>query len=368
MKKTSGQILPVVMITLVILTLIISGLISWIQNDSKISVKQSKSTSVVNFAEAGIDRGTWKLQSTTSTWAQASAGTVVGGYNFDTTYTDIPGGTYRIKFASGIVNSQPAVTVTAEGRDSSTNVIRAIAAQYVNQTIYSPLMAGGSITWAKGLGIFWGPIMSQGDILLQDDVVGAWYYPRKYAKGVVVGPPSGNFPRDVNGLLTPNTDGAEWWTEYQGVPSVPILDFTALRSSAAATNTLNVYGCQGSGAAWDLGACPSGNPHATHFGDSTNYITTHPPLAANKDYVWFWDGNLTLTGSDCGGIPCGPPQGTGLRGTVVVLGDLTINSTGDLVYNGHVPANAWQEHQKLTINTNDTAASNEYPADTGLHQ
>jgi hypothetical protein len=33
-----------------------------------------------------------------------------------------------------------------------------------------------------------------------------------------------------------------------------------------------------------------------------------------------------------------------------------------------VPANAWQQENKLTAATFDTAASNEYPADTGLHQ
>ena len=37
-------------------------------------------------------------------------------------------------------------------------------------------------------------------------------------------------------------------------------------------------------------------------------------------------------------------------------------------YTGHVPANAWMQEQKLTINTYDTAASGEYPADAGYHQ
>ena len=52
---------------------------------------------------------------------------------------------------------------------------------------------------------------------------------------------------------------------------------------------------------------------------------------------------------------------------VIVRGNLTINSSGDMVYTGHVPSNAWAEEQRLLINTYDTAAGAEYPADAGYH-
>jgi len=194
--------------------------------------------------------------------------------------------------------------------------------------------------------------------------VGSLYFPRKFAKGVVIGTAAN--PRDTNGLLPPNTDNVEWWSDYQGVPPVPVLDFAALRSAAAATGTLNVYGCKGTGAAWDLnGSCNAGAPHANHFGDSTNYINTH--LTAGQNYVWYWDGDVELTGAFCGGHPCTPGKGTALQGTVIVRGNLTIDTPGDFVYNGHVPANAWQEENKLTKTTFDSALSQEYPADIGLH-
>ena len=140
MMNKRGQILPVVMVTLVVLTIIIAGLISWIQNDSRNSVKEQKSTSAENLAEAGIDRGTWKLQSSTSTWATAVAGTVITGYNFDTTYTDIPGGSYRIKFATGsLVNGLSTISITAEGRDSLNRELRAINTVVEDQTVYSAI-------------------------------------------------------------------------------------------------------------------------------------------------------------------------------------------------------------------------------------
>ncbi len=366
MNMTSrGQILPVVIGLLVVMTIMTYGLVSWLQHDMRWAVKQQKSVSAVNLAEAGLDRGQWKLQSTTTTWENASIGTVIAGYNFDTTYRDIPGGSYRIRFSSAANNS---VTIVAEGRDSSTNEVRAISAVYRNQTIYSPIMAGGSVTWAKGLLIFWGAILSQGNMQVMDDVVGGIYYPRKYAKGVVIG--TAVNPRDTNGLATPNTDNVEWWSQYSGVPEVPILDFVALRSSAAATGTLNIYGCRstqgGAGSLahatrWDTRAsCASAGLHTTHFGNPWSH-TRSARLNPDTDYVWYWDGDVVLSGGSSANQSCG------LRGMVIVRGNLTIDTPGEFKYTGHVPTNAWQEHQKFTKTTFDTAATRQYPADTGYH-
>ena len=240
--KIRGQVLPIVMICLTILSLIVAALVSWVQNESKTAVKEQKSSSAINLAEAAIDRGKWKLQSTTSTWAAAAAGVIISSYNFDTTFTDIPGGTYRIKFSSGVLaNGAATVTITGEGRDLLNRETRALQAVVEDQVIYSALMSGGNVSWGQGLGMYWGPLMSQGNIQMMDDVVGNLYFPRKFAKGVVIGTAAN--PRDTNGLTPPNTDNVEWWTEYSGVPPVPVLDFAAMRSSAAATGTLNVYGC-----------------------------------------------------------------------------------------------------------------------------
>src|ERR1019366_1333872 len=111
-QSEQGQILPIVIACLLMLTIVLFGLVNWIQNDTKLSVKEQKSTTAINFAEAGVDRGSWKLQSSTSTWVTAAAGTIIPGYIFDTTFTDIPGGAYRIKFTPGTYNGNPAVTVT----------------------------------------------------------------------------------------------------------------------------------------------------------------------------------------------------------------------------------------------------------------
>jgi Tfp pilus assembly protein PilX len=403
-KNNRGQVLLAVAAALVVLTIVVLVLVQWLGNDMKWSLGREKSTDAINLAEAGINRAQWKLQSSTSTWAAAIAGQVITGYDFDTTYTDIAGGTYRIMISSPSSSNQ-TVMITSEGRDNSTLQTRAISAVYKNLAIYSPLMANGNITWGSGLVPFWGPVMSQGNIALSSDAVAMYGFPRKLANGVVTG--TAAHPRDTNGLLPPNTDNVEWWSSYQGVPNVPVLDFIALRSSAAVTGTLNVYGCRNSGSwtytnntpspftvhtanvngPWDLRAsCGSSNatspnnantPHSQHFGDSTNYVASElGDVNHTKNYVWYWDGDLTLTGA-CG---YAGNKDTALRGIIIVMGNLTIDSGGDLVYNGHVPTNAWMDQEEELAATYsggvqtagpvlDTFASGAwYPADTGVHQ
>ncbi len=368
--KSKGFALPIVLAILLVFMVLLPAIVMFTQQDTKMSVKTIKTSLAFNLAEAGIDRGMWKLKSSSSTFAAALNGTAVTGYNFDSTYTDVPGGKYRIKFSSGPASKQ--VTIWAEGRDTAGNQTRSIKEVVQNQTIYSALMAGGNISWAKGLCVYWGPIMSQGDLTLADDSVAGWYFPLKYAKGTVIG--TATNPRDTNSLTPPNTDNTEWWSEYDGVPDVPVLDFAALRSSAAATGTLNVYGCRStqggagtnnSATAWDTRAsCSSAGAHATHFGNSW----CHPKSARNTpstNYVWYWDGDVTLSGAWCGSSPCN--QSTGLRGTFIVRGNLTIDTPGEYNYTGNVPTNAWQQENKLTKTTFDSSSASEYPGDLGLH-
>jgi hypothetical protein len=365
-NRNAGFVLPMVIGILVVLMILIPPLIRWIQQDTNMTVKDQKRTIARNWAEAGLERGQWKIKSTTMSYAAAAAGTVIPGYNFDVTYTDIPGGSYRIKLSSGPLARQ--VTIVAEGRDSAKREVRGIQEVVQNQTIYAPLMSGGNINWSKGLCLFWGPVLSQGNITLADDAVATWYFPRKYAAGTVLG--TAAYPRDINGLAAPNTDGVEWWSAYAGVPDVPLLDFAALRSSAAATGTLNVYGCRstqggsgsnGSATKWDTrSSCTSSGAHATHFGNPW----CHPKSARNSasSYVWYWDGNVTLSGGSANNQSCG------LKGIVIVMGNLTIDTPGEYDYTGHVPTNAWQEHTKFTKTISDSAASKEYPADIGFHK
>lgn len=367
MKNRNGFILPAVILVFVLLMLIVPVMVKWVQNDTKLSVKDQKASIAFNLAEAALDRGYWKVKSSTATCDASINGVLIPGYHFDATYTDVPGGSYRINISS---IASRTIMITGEGRDNSTKEVRAVSAVYKNQVIYTPLLSSGNLGFKKGLVVFWGAIMSQGDITL-DPVLADHYFPRKYSKGVVIG--AGSDPRDTNGLNPPNTDGAEWWSDYEYVPELPIPNFEVLRASAAATHTLNVYGCaSGSSytdpntgntvsgnAPWDArNKClPTGADHSTHFGNTWN----HPKSAQNQpntDYVWYYDGDLRIIGDST--------NGCGIRGTLIVRGNLTIDSPGQYNYTGSVPANAWMEHARIDKTHYDTAATKEYPADIGL--
>src|SRR5262245_45904125 len=111
-----GQVLAGVILLVSLLLIIVPAMVAWVRQDTKMSVKDRKTTAAFNLAEAGLDRAYWKLKSSTSTWADARAGLGIAGYKFDQVYTDVSGGAYRISITSGPNPDQ--VTVIAEGRDT----------------------------------------------------------------------------------------------------------------------------------------------------------------------------------------------------------------------------------------------------------
>lgn len=351
-----------------VLMILLPVLVSWLSRDMKMSIKTHKSTIAFNLAEAGVDRGMWKLKSSTSTFAQANEGTAIAGYDFNTAYSDIndgKDGTYRIKFSSGPGTRD--VTITAEGRDISLKNVRAIKAVYRNQTIPGSIISGGVITWANAFSAHWGPVMAHGNINITDANAAQDYFPRKFSRQVVSATSKG-YERDTNGLTPPNTDNKEWWSDYD-VPELPILDFAALRSSASTTNTLNVYGCNYksgkvtiTNAAWSpymCGISSAGANHAIHLQN-----TWYHPLA-RKQYCWYWDNSVIFADTTAGATG---DHGTGMWGTFIMRGTF-VNFAGDnYSYTGPVPTDAWQEYSKIEKAANDTSATNEYPADNGYQK
>lgn len=347
-SKNDGYTIVMVITIMVISLILIEAIVLWLQNESKWTVKYKRSTTAFHLAEAGIDRSVWKLKSSTGTWNQAAVGTVILGYDFDETYADIPGGEYRMQFSSG--PGAREVTIVSEGRDPSTNEVRAIQVVYKNVTFQAGIISGGIITWSNHLEVHWGPVVAHGNIEI-DSNASQEYSPRKFSKQVVFCNNAGN-ERDTNGLDPPNTDNAEWWSDYP-VPELPVLDFASLRASAQATNTINVYQCDGGvGKGWDK--CKGSGTHNDDFQDSNGHADS------KKNYVWYWDNNVEFTGG-------ASTNGVGIYGTVIVRGHMRVGTnTGDnYSFVGDVPEDAWEEYAKITKTTGDTAAKNEYPADDG---
>lgn len=360
-----GQVLAGVLFIVVAVLIIIPAVLKWTEYDARWAVKEQKATTAFNLSEAAVDRGVWKLKISTGTWAAAAAGIPVPGYNFDVTYTDVPGGTYRIRLSSGPGTGQ--VSVIGEGRDGQRQESRAIQVAFSNTAIPGSLITGGVLTYAGAFEAHWGPVLAHNNIVISGNAA-TEYFPRKFSKQTVQG--TMGQPRDTNGLTPPNTDNVEWWSGYE-VPDLPVLDFATMRASAAANGTLNYYNVNASstghvltGYAGGTGAhssCkkPTGNwtNHANHFHDSNH----HPK--SKQNLIWYYDSDLVLTGtysgSDCHRI--------GLWGTLIVRGNLTIGA-GDCyaIYQATVPTNAWQEYTRIKSSQYDSSTSNEYPADNGL--
>jgi len=363
MKRQNAFALPIVLALLLVSMILTAAMLHWVKNDTIASVKELKSQTAYNLAEAAVERGLWKVKSSTASCNAATSGVVIPGYNFDTTYADITGGTYRIKLTAGPGYKQ--ITVTGEGRDKGVKEARAISAVFKNLSIPGPLLTQGNVTLQNLFQIHWGPVMSQGNITINDATDATQYFPRKYSKQTVSSSIVGQ-SRDTNGINPPNTDNVEWWSNYD-VPELPLLDFATLRTSATAdgtalNTTLNVFGCSKMtagvvGAAWWGGNVCSiaGANHngLKHFQNSWN----NPKARLNK--TWYWDNDVIMTGST-------GATGNGMWGSIIIRGNFTNWAGDNYSFTGPVPAEAWREYTKFTKTTGDTATSNQYPADTGL--
>lgn len=325
-----GQVLVGVILVLMTLLIMVPALVQWAQQESRISVKDKKSAAAFNLAQAAVERGMWKLKSSTGTWSAAALGTVIAGYNFDVKYSDLPGGTYRINFTSGTLNGAAIVTVRGEGRDLAGAETRSIQAVYQNISIPGPIIAGGNLTQSGTSVVHWGPVMAMGPITLSGTALTEGY-PRKLSKQWVS-------PFDVNGVTPPNTDNLEWWSDYD-VPELPMFDFATMKSSAIATNTYNCNGPRN--ATTDRVLCNTGCT-------SCNVAGLDQDSRAGNDYIWYWDQDVIINGS-------------GTKGTTIVRGNLTLKGadTGNVSMNMRIPFGAWREYQKIDV------AGNQYPGDNG---
>ena len=366
MKNKKGFVLPAVLLLSALLLLIVPLMVRWAQDDAKLSVKDQKASSAFNLAEAALDRGYWKIKSSTATWSAMAGGAAIAGYNFDATYEDVPGGTYRIRITSGPLAAQ--VTIVGEGRDRDKKEVRAVMAVFENSSLPGPMLTNGNMQYAGAFEAHWGPVLAQSNIIVSGNAQ-TEHYPRKYSRQVVSGG-SGANARDTNGLNPPNTDGEEWWSDYD-VPELPVLDFAALRSSAAANGTLNYYNVNTSSSGHITPAgftctviCdkPTGNwsgspRHKYHFASPE----CHPK--AKQGLIWYWDGDLWLTGNKTS-----YPK-IAMKGTFIVRGNLYIASGDNYTITGAtVPPDAWKEYARLKTTDHDTATTNEYPADSGFQR
>src|SRR5258708_24066282 len=178
MKKTSGQVSMGAIVLLVILAILIPAIVQYVQNESRWTLKEQRTTRAFELAESAVDRGFQQLIVSTSAWANIQAGTIPSGYNFNQTYSDLYGGQYQVRISSGPAAQQ--ATLTGVGRDTSSNELRAIKAVYSNLGASNFAIIAGSYVNMNGgsTNIAWGAVTSYNYI----DATGH-NYPRFYSTG-----------------------------------------------------------------------------------------------------------------------------------------------------------------------------------------
>lgn len=327
-----GFALVGVIVLSICLLVLTTAMVSWIQQEAKVSVKHRKSTTAFHLAEAAIDRGRWKLQESNTVWDSVGQGVALANYNFDKKYSDIAGGVYAIRITSHPTYSDRRI-IEGVGRDSSTNEIRRIYAVAERQSLDAAIWSGGEVELKKNSEVHWGPVKSQQEIELEQSQADGGF-PRMYARDKIV--------RIDENPAPPNTDNIQYWA-YFDVPPRPLIDFNALKSSAQANGTY----------------FPEGDTWQDAYPGSPNFDCDKNPCKNNEatylpkiddGLIWYFEKDFKLK------------KGTFITGTVITMGQFKIE--GDMSCEGYYtttpPPDAWREYRKI-----DTSAASQWYADAG---
>jgi len=308
MKDVKGQILVITMVLLLTLAVFIPFLIQMAQSESRWTVKEQKNTQAFHLAELAVERGYQQLILSTITWAAASAGTAVSGFNFDATYTDPSGGEYQIRFTT---SSGSGVYVTGVGRDKGRKEIRAVKAQFVgNGDADNSIYSGGQVSVSGSGNVEWGPIMARSDI-----DTGGRKWPRFYSTG-------GINPYDTN-PAPGNSNNLNYWAYYTSLPAFPSIDLNYYKNQAIA-----------------LGAAPA-ECGGTYFKAGNITFQGCSAGGAGQAGTWYLTGNATFKAGASGNY---------IVGEVVALGNLEMNGNGGSfkALTVPIPPAAWKEYGEPT--------------------
>ncbi len=298
MRRDRGQILVGVIVLLLILSVLVPTMVLYVQNEARWSAKQQQNTNAFQLAEAAADRGYQKVTESTATWTSIQAGTQLSGYHLDTSYSDLPGGSYAISITSG--PGIQSVTIIGVGRDKYKKEVRALKVVYAN----SP-MSGSAIRSGSGVTISGSNVQVEFGSVVSNTAIAtsSRNHPQFYSADDVT-------PQDSNGSLLPNTDSVQWWSYDTNLPPTPYIDFDFYKSSAQATGTY-----YSTAQTWGP-TCGNGS-------------------SCNTGNTYYIDGDLNVN-----------PPGIFVGGTLIVRGNLNLppGRGGQGAPTFPLPQSAWKQY------------------------
>ncbi len=325
MIKKKGQIMIGAILLLVILAVLVPAMVRYVQNEARWSTKQGQNSNAFQLAEAALDRGYQKVTESTNTWVTIQAGTQLTGFKFDTSYTELSGGSYAISITSG--PGSQVVTIVGVGRDKNQKEVRALQAVYANSPLgANAIQSGNTLSLSGSNEVEWGSVVSANQITIPV----ATNHPQFYSAANIVG-------KDSNGSTPPNTDSVQWYSYYSAIPPAPYIDFDFYKSSAIATGTCisesaadQALGCTNSG----ISACGASG----WSGGGDHDCSTGAASKACKGYAWYINcptNGITITSNN----------NSWLTGTMIVIGNLTVQaSAASGTESPKLPQIAWKQY------------------------
>ncbi|MFH1823858.1 MAG: hypothetical protein ABH873_01355 [Candidatus Firestonebacteria bacterium] len=314
-KKIKGNVIMTVVLLMAIFAILIPFIVIYVRNEVNWTTKEKRQTIAFHLAEAGLDRGHWKLIENSANWTTIIGGGTIAGYANDVVYSDINGGYYKINIERV---SATEVSITATAKDTAGKEFRAIKAVYYKGSIVSPIQVP-SYSATGNFTVWWGPIYSLGSLTISG--ASDRPYPRKMARGKID-------PRDTD-PNSPNIDSnpnPEWWSyNSYPVPDPPVPDLAWYKAQSIAQGTY-----------YPAFQSFSGNDPVSRI----RWCEAGGEIAAVNSF---------------------------LKGYIFSMGNFSITKKGYSNLTVTPPANAWKEYAKVAPGNvaGDTAAQDEYPGDGG---
>lgn len=228
-KPSRGSVLIPAVLLLAVLMVIFPLLVRLTREDVRSSVRRVHREEGLAVAEAGLDRGAWKLGESDALWFQASTTTIpIPDYDFDRVWTDLdPDYRYKIRFSSGPRGGEVTIRCRVQSVKNA-SFTRELAGVYTRDFSEALLMRRDFDPVSDYFPrVHWGAVKSYKSLNLNaggGTLFSLRRWPRKYAR---LGIGGRDTVADAN-----NTDDAEYWAFDKKVTDPPIIDLEYYRKRA----------------------------------------------------------------------------------------------------------------------------------------
>ena len=225
--RRRGSVLIPAVLLLAVLMVIFPMLVRLTREDVRSSVRRVHREEGLAVAEAGLDRGAWKLGESDALWFQASTTTIpIVDYDFDRVWTDLdPDYRYKIRFSSGPRGGEVTIRCRVQSVKNP-SFTRELAGVYTRDFSEALLMRRDFDPVSDYFPrVHWGAVKSYSSLNVTAPLMPSMRtWPRKYARAGI------RFRDTVADAI--NTDNAEYWAFDKKVTEPPILDLEYYRKRA----------------------------------------------------------------------------------------------------------------------------------------